>query len=468
MPTQKSTARQLTAQQLAAESLAVSVHGAAGVLDLVVPTGAAALDVAREYAGQVGLAAVPALHTATGVLLPPDLTLTSAGVEPGDLLVAGDAVAPAAGRSSHGASADREDRRDRPGAGWWAALAAGCALVAGWAAQFSTDEGALAIAGLLLLGALVGVLPVGALAARRVVVAPAFTAGAALALAWDPNPERLPMVVGVAGLAAALAAAAARSLSRIADEALQVWIVAGMLVFVVTCLCAMVGAPPRLDWALILLGSVLAARFVPALTVDVPDQYLLDLERLAVTAWSAREQVGGKRGRSVVRRSAVSAVAVRGTRMIVSSSAAVMVLALTSAPLLLVTATLPVDRIGARCLVGFAGAALLLAARSYRNPIARALLRMAGLGCWVALSAVLLQLSVADLPRAVAITTVVLAGGLVVVAVALGRGWRSAWWSRRAEVAEGLSGALAVASLVVAAGWFRAIWELASLWELGN
>jgi hypothetical protein len=54
------------------------------------------------------------------------------------------------------------------------------------------------------------------------------------------------------------------------------------------------------------------------------------------------------------------------------------------------------------------------------------------------------------------------------VAVAVGRGWRSARWSRRAEVAEGLSGAFAIASFLVAAGWFRQLWEIASLWELSS
>jgi len=51
---------------------------------------------------------------------------------------------------------------------------------------------------------------------------------------------------------------------------------------------------------------------------------------------------------------------------------------------------------------------------------------------------------------------------LVVVSVAAGRGWRSAWWARRAEVAEGLSGALTLAFLFVATGFCRAIWELTS------
>jgi len=61
---------------------------------------------------------------------------------------------------------------------------------------------------------------------------------------------------------------------------------------------------------------------------------------------------------------------------------------------------------------------------------------------------------------ALGIAGILLAVLLVVVAVATGRGWRSAWWSRRAEVAEGLAGAGAIAALVVASGLFRALWEI--------
>jgi len=128
--------------------------------------------------------------------------------------------------------------------------------------------------------------------------------------------------------------------------------------------------------------------------------------------------------------------------------------------MLLGTATLPIDRIGARVMVGLSGAALLLAARSYRHPAGRTMLRGAGLTCWAALAVVLLRL--VDPPQGVAlgIAGVLLAVLLVVVAVATGRGWRSAWWSRRAEVAEGLAGAGAIAALVVASGLFRALWEI--------
>ena len=246
------------------------------------------------------------------------------------------------------------------------------------------------------------------------------------------------------------------------------WIVAGAMVFGLTWMCTLAGAPPRLTWSLLLMLAVLAARIVPGLVVDVPDQYLIDLERLAVTAWSARERPGGKRGRAVVPRSAVSRSPVTAPGCSPRPR-----LRSPSSPwcprrCCSTTATLRIDRIGARCLVGFAGAALLLAARSYRHRGAGALLRTAGLGCWLVLVVVLLRLLGETALRGLSIAAVLLGVVLVIVAVANGRGWRSAWWSRRAEVAEGLCGALVVASVVVSSGWFREVWEMASLWELGS
>jgi peptidoglycan/LPS O-acetylase OafA/YrhL len=138
---------------------------------------------------------------------------------------------------------------------------------------------------------------------------------------------------------------------------------------------------------------------------------------------------------------------------------AILVVAGLSAPLLLQAVTLPVDRIGARCLVFLCGGGLLLAARSYRHAAARVLLRSAGLLCWVTLVLDVLPDASEGLATAVALAAIALAVVLLVVAVATGRGWRSAWWSRRAEVAEGLCGSAAVATLLVAAGVFRSLWE---------
>jgi hypothetical protein len=88
------------------------------------------------------------------------------------------------------------------------------------------------------------------------------------------------------------------------------------------------------------------------------------------------------------------------------------------------------------------------------------MLRGAGLTCWAALTVVLLDVVDSGQGFALGIAGILLAVLLVVVAVATGRGWRSAWWSRRAEVAEGLAGAGAIATLVVASGLFRALWEI--------
>jgi hypothetical protein len=444
-------------------SLAVSVHGPAGVVDLVVPAGATALDLAAEYAAQSGLGAVPLLHTRLGRPLAPDSALVRSGVDSGDLLVATTAP-PAEGRPEpRPALLERSSAAPGPLAAAWFSVSAGVAALAGWvAARAGSSDQATVAVGLLLLAAWVGVLPVGRLAAQRALAAPAFGAAAAFAVVWDPHPERLPVVAGISALAAAVTAGVARALGDDVEDGLQVWMVAGGSVFAVTSLTALLGLPAAVAWSALLVAAMLAARVVPALAIDVPDQLLIDLERLAVTAWSARERPRGRRGRAVASPAAVAEVAARGTRLVTAASVAVAAVAIPAAAMLLATVSGGTDRIGARCLVFFAGGALLLAARSYRHAAARALLRVAGLGCWASLVVVLLGSWDGALVAALAAAVIGLAALLVVVAVATGRGWRSAWWARRAEVAEALCGSAALASVLVAAGLFGRIWELTS------
>jgi hypothetical protein len=234
------------------------------------------------------------------------------------------------------------------------------------------------------------------------------------------------------------------------------------VVFVTSGAAALLGFGPAVSWSVLLVFCVLASRLVPGYAVDVPDQLLIDLERLAVTAWSARDLPRGRRGRAVASPDAVAVVAARGARIVTAAGVAIAVVAIVSSATLLSTATFDLDQIGARCQVFFAGAALLLAGRSYRHAGARAALRTAGLGGWVVLATVMLSASAPDLTATVAGMAIGLAVLLVIVAVAAGRGWRSAWWARRAEVAEALSGALTLAALFVATGFCRTIWELTS------
>jgi len=447
-----------------ADIVALSVHGPMGVLDLVVPTAASAADVALEYARQSGLGVSPALFTRLGSPLPPDVTLADAGIPSGGVLVAvTHSAAPQARarRRSDGGPASAAG----PGAlsVLWFCTAVTAALLAGWFAAHQDDSDLRTVTiGLLIGAALLGCLPVGRFAAHRVLAAPAFAGAAAFAIAWDPEPAKLPTIIGIAGLAAAVAAAVGRALDEYSEEALRVWMVVGTAVFLVTAGAAVVDVDQQVVWALLLLVAMLAARFVPMLAVEVPDQFLIDLERLAVTAWSARERPKGRRGRTLVPRRAIAMVAARGTRMVTAASAAVLAVVAISAPLLLAEATLSMDRIGARCLVGFAGAALLLAARSYRHVAARALLRTAGLLCWAVLMVVVFDAAGRRTEGFIAGAAVFLAFLVLMVAVALGRGWRSAWWSRRAEIAEAVCGAFAVGAVVVAVGLFRHLWELTS------
>jgi len=447
-------------RRVAGTTLALTVHGPSGAVDLVVPPEASVDDVAREYAAQCRLQFAPALHSRVGQQLGPERSLAELGIRSGDVLAAGGAIRGSAGDR---APKQAEVRAPGPFSVVWFAVAVALAALAGWFASrvggLDSVEGQVTV-GLLGFSALLGVMPVGRLSAHRMVAAPAFAAAAAFAVVWAPEPERLPTIVGVTALVAAVAAGVARALDIQGDEALRVWIVVGVALFLVTGAGALVHASPQVVWGVLLLVATLAARFVPAVAIDVPDQYLIDLERLAVTAWSARERPHGRRGRMVVPPAAVSYVAARGARIVTASAAGMWVVVAVSAPMLIASATLPVDRIGARVMLGLSGAALLLAARSYRHPAARTMLRGAGLTCWAVLSVVLLGLLDTSGTLALGLVGILLAVVLVLVAVATGRGWRSAWWSRRAEVAEGLAGAGAIAALVVASGLFRALWEI--------
>lgn len=451
---------------LTATTVAVSVHGPAGVLDLVVPDGATSVDVAREYAARAGLSSVPLLQTSVGRLVTADRDLHDAGVESGDLLVA------SAGVTREQRGRDLRDRRrqepETPGpAALGAALGAAVAALAAWyAGHADLERVRTVVVGLLLLCALASTLPGGRHRAQRAAAAPAYGAAAAFAALWVPGDQLLPPVVAVCGLTAAAVAAVARALaSREAQprtEAMTAWIATGVVLFVVCGAVPVLEWDSRVAWALLVLLAMFGARLAPSLAVDVPDDALLDLDRLAITAWSARDRAPGRRGRMVVPRTAMEALVAHATGLVTAGTAAVLGVTLLAAPLLVRDATVDLDRIGALCLLLFAGASLVLAARSYRHRAARTMLRCAGLVDLGALVVALAGPLAAGWGAWVFAGSVVLGVGTVVAAVATGRGWRSVRWSRRAEVAEALCGAFAVAAAVAATGLFRALWEITS------
>jgi hypothetical protein len=446
----------------AGATIAVSIHGPAGVLDLVVPTGATSVDVAREYAKQADVPGIPLLQTALGERLNAAVPLGEAGIQPGDVLVATTGVhRPRRVTLLQAAKNAPESPALAAMIAWVAALVA--ALAAWYAGRLGDDVVRTVTVGLLLACSLIGVLPLGRHARQRAAAAPAFAAAAAFAALYEPGVHLLPAILGAAGIAAAVVAGIGRALSVGSDEVSTVWIVSGLTVFACCAVPAMLGWDARVAWTLLVFLSMMAARFAPSLAVDVPDDALLDLDRLAVTAWSARDtRRRSRRGRIVVAADAMERLVHRASRIVTGAAAAILVTVLVASPLLLHAATIDLDRIGARCLVFFAGCSLLLAARSYRHAAARLLLRLAGLGALVALAAHLVSGPGAGHVDTFFYVTVVLGVVALAAAVATGRGWRSVWWSRRAEVAESLCGSLAFASAVVAAGVFRRLWEMTS------
>ncbi len=443
-------------------TIAVSVHGPAGVLDLVVPAGATSVDVAREYATQAEVPGIPLLQTALGQRLNAAVPLGEAGVESGDVLVATTGVHRP--RRSTLLDAAKNAPETPALATMIATIAALSAVLAAWYAGRSGEDAIRTVAvGILLTCALVGVLPLGRHVRQRAAAAPAFAAAAAFAALYEPGVHLLPAILGAAGISAAVVAGIGRALAVDGDEVSTVWIASGLTVFACAALPALLGWDARVAWTLLVFLSMMAARFAPSLAIDVPDEALLDLDRLAVTAWSARDNRRSvRRGRIVVGAEAMQRLVHRASRIVTGASVAILVTVVVSSPLLLHSASIDLDRIGARCLVFFAGCSLLLAARSYRHAAARALLRLAGLGALAALATHLVAGPGAPLLGSFFYVVVGLGAIALAAAVATGRGWRSVWWSRRAEVAESLCGSFAFASAVVAAGVFRRLWEMTS------
>src|SRR3954447_15434710 len=130
-----------------ADVLALTVHGPAGALDLVVPANAVVTDVAREYAGQSGLPAIPLLCSRTGEVLPASDTLLELGIGTGTIVVAATGVhRPSAARPTRqGARASTSDVS--PMAVLWCTVAASLAGLAGWcAARSDGSDHAVALA----------------------------------------------------------------------------------------------------------------------------------------------------------------------------------------------------------------------------------------------------------------------------------------------------------------------------------
>jgi hypothetical protein len=446
-------------------SLRVTVLGPGGEVDLAVAPGALARDLLVTDVLD-DAAAAPTLATAAGALLDPERRLDDQGVEDGALIV----VLPEA---ATGRATSRRARRTEtavaPAGGRLLAAAPRWGLLAGGLLAL---VGAAAVAGgprpvgvpvALLLAALaaVAVPPRTALLTAVRTAAPALAALGVWLLVGAEGPGRPLLAATAAAVAAALAAAAARATGG-GDEPLLVELLAGCAVAAGCALGLVLGAPGTAV-ACLAAGAILPlVRLLPSSVVDVPDDVLLELDRLSVTAWSARDSRAGARRRRVrLRQDDVAGTVGRGRRLLRAWSVAAA--AATAALSLGLAATEHVGwaRAGVPVLLACLAAGLPLVARGLRERLPRVALLLGGLVAGTATAALLLT-RLDDGPWAVAVPCALAVAGVgaAVAGAALGRGWRSVRWARFADGVEALAVVLVLPAALVAAGaveWVRAL-----------
>lgn len=442
-------------------SVRVTVRGAAGAVDLVVPLAARVDVVAREYAEALGLDDAPGLASVAGEVLSPEQTIHALGLRHGAVLAALDDASEPCGEVGDASSSTT---REPAGVGM-VLVALGAGLLAAVAATYAGDWRLRASAAVvLLLGAGLALVPQGPALRVTRVAAPGLAAAGGFTGLYDASTGGLFLAMAVAGLTAGAAAALGRTdRDPGLDGVLRVWLGAAVTVTVVAALLLLVGAGDHALWAVLLAAAMLVAKLLPGSVVDVPDHLLLDLERLAVTAWTARDRpTGGRRRRMAVRSGSVVDVVHRGHRLIAAVTVAVAVTASVSAPLLLTVAESGTVTLGSRAEVFLAGASLALMSRSYRARLPRLALRVSGAWCLALIPlSLVLGLDETWIFTVVGVGAVV-ASMVLVVAVAMGNGWRSVWWARVGEILEELCVALCLAVLPVAAGLFGFVRQLTS------
>lgn len=442
--------------------LRVSLQGPTGRHDLVVdaatPAGDLVVPVVTAVLGDTG-GESPAVLTRSGLVLDPDLPVADQGVRDGDLLV----VAPTRTRGRSGR------RRGSPApvaevTGGWvpvlgAFVVAALALLA-LAAADPVGRGTWCLALVLVCAA--AVLLAGPGERGEVVRVGGVLVGAvALALQqWQPQPggDLLALTAGM--IACGVLAGLARSGGHGRDEPLLVLVALGAGGAVVFGTVLLRGGDVAVGWAVLAAGVLPLLRLLPSAVVVVPDDALLELDRLSVTAWSAR---GHGPGRTLARVLAGDVLTTlrRGTRL--HSSAAVVAASVAAAAalaLLLGPAPVGLAGPGAVALVTLLAGGQALLARTLRHRTAKvALLASAG-AC--AATAVALAVRVLGLGTGsgVALAVGLAAAGTaaVLVAHAFGRGWRSVRWARFGDALEGLCVALSLPAALLAAGgweWFR-------------
>lgn len=270
-----------------------------------------------------------------------------------------------------------------------------------------------------------------------------------------------PVVAVVGGCAgAALVALAGRAGSGDDRHVPRVWLAFAAGVGGLALLALLAGFPITVLATVALAAVTLLARVVPDLVIDVDDDVLIDISRLSVTSWSPREaRRPRRRGWRIDDDAVGSVVAAASVEQVATLVGLAAVSSGASAVLFVELVRAAEPSLAVELLLGTAALALTLTARAYRRRRDRTLLRVAALAPALALAVgALIRLGPAGLTGVlVGATGVLLALVLTVLAGALGRGYRSLWASRLADIGE----LLALVSVLPLALWAAGLVERA-------
>ncbi|MHA3705093.1 hypothetical protein ACXR2U_23220 [Jatrophihabitans sp. YIM 134969] len=351
------------------------------------------------------------------------------------------------------------------------AVLAACAVVVVLLSTRSTGPGDLPTwstwatgAALLLAGVVAAVRPGVGRLERWGRIAGAFVGGCG-AFVLAVSLEFAVDVAAVCGLVVATAVAMLGRVSAVRQGVFDPWITVtavGTGALAVEAALAITLSWPTYVGPLLLAGvSPLVMRALPALSLDVPEEQLIDTERLSNTSWSAR--TGVKRRRRPLRQATVEIITRRASGIVAAGIVAVAVsssvgygIAVRSAmPGALARWSLLAE--GILLAVG-----LGLATRTMRDRFGKRILRFAAAA--IALeTGYYLHLRLHDTGDVVLVVLLVLAAlGAIGVSLALDSGWRSLRLSRIADAIEGFCVVFALPAALLAADVVAVLRQAAS------
>ena len=464
--------------------MALTVVTERSTRDVRVPPSASITDLLRE----LGVSGVGYVQSTSGRRLNPEDVVEDV-LEQGDVLTAFPAQGKRGGRGRREVLVDESGRKGMVPAYWTLAVLGAVILLTRWSAYLtsgSTDgalmplpgvagmPGPVAFAGALgILAVMVAARGPRAGSSGTAATLAAVTLGGAAGALTVPDggiaPVLLPLTVTLLAASAAAAVRYARTHGNPAAVGAGVLLLVTTVLGVIGAASIALGLTPVLPAAAILGITPLVLRALPARSLDVPDDVLIDISVAQRTAASVREQPEPAPSR--VRKESVTAAVHSAVTRRSWGAMVVSTLALVTASYLLMSVSAEMlDRVGfldrvqnisVVLVVMFVALAFALIPRRERLGAARIAPRLVAGVLLVLLLVWAVSVGLFTWTTAI-LLALMLGASALGVATPLGSGWRSVRWSRAADGFESLAAVLAPAVGLLAGGTLAYLRLLAS------